>query len=679
MTVQSPTSRITYPGTGVITPLPVPFRFLDNSHLLVQTVDANGVETTLVINSQYTVSGARDPNGGTVTPLIVVPVGTTTVISRNVPLTQLADYKANDPFPEETNEDMGDKLVMIDQQQQDQIDRSFKLPVTVVGVSATLPVPSALKPLVWNASANALENGDTTLTGDMLLRPNLALSTGAGLVNYVLSKSGAVVRTLLAKLRDLPTVKDFAATGNGTSDDRAAIALADAANCLRFPEGTYRISSNITLNSTAIFDPGAVLSVDAGATVTFTRQVQAPIQQIFSGAGTVLAASRNQRAYVEWFGAVANSTGAPASGTDCTAAINKCVAFAKQTLLGSMGIYRHADTLLFDFDDVFIAGYGDQYTSQLCFDDATGLKNAIVFGNGVTKRNNFLTHNFVQIRAQSSTAGAAIRINDGGLVNLAHRIYSNSLFFRGVYASKAIYLNFRQPLKIEGCIDNGVRIDGTSVATADKSIDIIFEACRIEGTSNGSALVQFGDFCEGVFMTSTILYAAGTGYTCSFSASSFAAGTRSVHLTAVNFDTGAGGLFMNHVYNADINAPWLSNVSEGITISNGGSIQINGGQGLIVGGGIAINAGSGGATSCEDLSVIGFQSILGGTGIFLSAACTGTVINGCIIRNMSAYGINKFLNPTDTIITSNRIKNNTSGNISAGGAGALIVANNDAP
>lgn len=159
MTVPSSTSSVSYTADGISALYSVPFRFLQNSHILVTTRQGTGAEVIEV--GTYTVAGAGSPSGGTVTFSPVKAAGTTIVISRNVPLTQEADYVDNDPFPAESHEDALDKLTMISQQLKEQGDRSLRLPITAVGVSTQLPAPLASNLIGWNSTANGLRNFTT--------------------------------------------------------------------------------------------------------------------------------------------------------------------------------------------------------------------------------------------------------------------------------------------------------------------------------------------------------------------------------------------------------------------------------------------------------------------------------------------------------------------------------------
>lgn len=130
MTVATSTSKSgPYAGAGTVGPFTVGFRFLANDHLLVVQADADGVETVLVLDTDYTVTGAG-AGSGAVTLAASLPVGQSLTITRDVPFTQEADYVNNDSFPAESHEQALDLLTMQTQQLSERVDRAAKLPVS---------------------------------------------------------------------------------------------------------------------------------------------------------------------------------------------------------------------------------------------------------------------------------------------------------------------------------------------------------------------------------------------------------------------------------------------------------------------------------------------------------------------------------------------------------------------
>jgi hypothetical protein len=81
----------------------------------------------------------------------------------------------------------------------------------------------------------------------------LATSSGATLVGFLQAGTGAVARTAQAKMRDVVSVKDFGAVGDGVTDDTVAIQAAiNYLNTLNggtllFPAGTFKVTAPITL------------------------------------------------------------------------------------------------------------------------------------------------------------------------------------------------------------------------------------------------------------------------------------------------------------------------------------------------------------------------------------------------------------------------------------------------
>lgn len=176
MTVASTTSRNDYTGNGAVDTYAYSFRIFTDADLKVTVRDEDGVETVLTLTTHYMVTGAGNANGGNV---VLVDgdfdwidadgdlVSGYTLTIRRVPLLkQLTDIRNQGAFFPETHENQFDKLVFIAQSQQDQIDRSAKLPETVdpADVDMTLPIPSAGKVIAWNDAGDGLENQDLAIT-----------------------------------------------------------------------------------------------------------------------------------------------------------------------------------------------------------------------------------------------------------------------------------------------------------------------------------------------------------------------------------------------------------------------------------------------------------------------------------------------------------------------------------
>lgn len=160
MTVQTETSRSgPYAGSGTTGPFTVGFRFLDNTHLQVIRTSVGGIDTTLVVTTDYSVSGAGG-SSGTVTLVTALASGERLTIIRDVPFTQLADYVDNDAFPAESHENALDLLTMQTQQNKETLDRALTLPATATSVSTELPIPEAGKVIGWNSTATELQNLD---------------------------------------------------------------------------------------------------------------------------------------------------------------------------------------------------------------------------------------------------------------------------------------------------------------------------------------------------------------------------------------------------------------------------------------------------------------------------------------------------------------------------------------
>lgn len=132
MSLSTETSRNDYVGNGSTSVYSFTFRIFDEDDLVVTTRDTDNVEHTLTINTDYTVDGVGDEDGGSITLVAGNLTADYAITIRRVrDITQETDIRNQGEFFPETHEDTFDQLIMIDQQQQDEIDRSIKLPETI--------------------------------------------------------------------------------------------------------------------------------------------------------------------------------------------------------------------------------------------------------------------------------------------------------------------------------------------------------------------------------------------------------------------------------------------------------------------------------------------------------------------------------------------------------------------
>ena len=117
MTVSTLTNTISYTSDGVQTIYAYDFLVLDTAHIVVT------LDKVVVSPATYTVGGVGDANGGDIT-FNPAPAAGNLLITRTVPIDQEVDYITGDAFPAETHEAALDKLTMIAQQQQEQLDRA---------------------------------------------------------------------------------------------------------------------------------------------------------------------------------------------------------------------------------------------------------------------------------------------------------------------------------------------------------------------------------------------------------------------------------------------------------------------------------------------------------------------------------------------------------------------------
>ncbi|MEX8624710.1 phage tail protein [Salmonella enterica] len=116
MTVSTEVDHNDYIGNGVTTSFPYTFRIFKKSDLVVQVADLSENITELVLDTDYTVTGAGEYTGGNVILSTPLTSGYQISISRELPVTQEIDFRNQGKFFAEVHEDGFDKLTMLIQQ-----------------------------------------------------------------------------------------------------------------------------------------------------------------------------------------------------------------------------------------------------------------------------------------------------------------------------------------------------------------------------------------------------------------------------------------------------------------------------------------------------------------------------------------------------------------------------------
>lgn len=265
MTISTLTSSNTFVGTGTNGPFPCNFRIFSDSDPAVSLIDTtSGITTNLVLNSDYTIVGAGDQNGFTLSTTNAVPVGKNLLVSRTIPIDQPTDFTNQGAFFPTLHEDMADRIVMQVQQINHQVGLSLTMPD---GLSPSptnkLPFPLPGSLLGWAQDGLSIVNlGPSGVGAGSIVDANVSNTAGvqASKLNFTQAGTGAQARTVQSKLGDTVSIKDFGAVCDGVHDDSVAInnALASGASRVRFI-GTCLVSKPLYYPSNIIieFDQGA--------------------------------------------------------------------------------------------------------------------------------------------------------------------------------------------------------------------------------------------------------------------------------------------------------------------------------------------------------------------------------------------------------------------------------------
>lgn len=313
MSVPISTAKVQYTLSATVQALPINFYFIDNTHIKAIRARSGVADYVMVIGTDYSLVGAGDEAGGTLTTIATnMVVGDKITIKRDIPITQLTNYVYNDKFPAEVHERALDKLTMVTQQLKEVTDRAVQFPESeVAGTGNIMPPASgrAAKILGFDASGNAVQLYDPVSAvfseGDAIYANSVAAlkavtvaaltngqqahvagyatpgDGGGGVFTYLSASAstedfGTVVAPnagsgrWLRVFSGMVNAKWFGAVGDGVVDDTVAAqrAIDSGAKLVYFPRGTYKQTAALTI-------PASVKVIGDGFAATIFTQATA--------------------------------------------------------------------------------------------------------------------------------------------------------------------------------------------------------------------------------------------------------------------------------------------------------------------------------------------------------------------------------------------------------------------
>lgn len=275
-------------GDDVTTTLPFAFKVFTDADLLVVRTDEYGVDETLTLNSDYTVTRNANQNtnpGGEVELADPLASDFSVVITTDIAATQGASIPNNSAFFATIVENALDKLTILYQQLSARTAKALRFPVSdgITLSQSTLPGVAERAGSYLAFDAGGLPVMASGTGADSALRTDLGSSAGSASVGLLPAGGSAVATTMQAKARqvitthDVMTAAQIAAAEAGTYADLTAV-LQDALDTAAGRKlvimkgaygvtfdgwGTFGMALNVPSDIVIEFEPGATIQAMA--------------------------------------------------------------------------------------------------------------------------------------------------------------------------------------------------------------------------------------------------------------------------------------------------------------------------------------------------------------------------------------------------------------------------------
>ena len=332
MTISSTTVKNSYSGDGSTTQFNYTFKIFADSDLQVIIRSAAGTETVKTITTHYTVAGAGNANGGSITFTSGnIPTSTETVLLRRaVPQTQAIDYIANDPFPAESHEEGLDRATMTTQQIQEELDRSIKLSRTNTMTSTEFTVGAterANKILAFDSSGEisvtqelgTYQGTDTTVTTEAyVVRDIIKSTTTAQLNNVYICVADAVVGDSLTDTDHFELLVDAVSAATSATNAAASATTATTKASEAATSATNAATSETNAATSATTASTKASEASTSATNAATSETNAGTSETNAATSATSASTSATTATTKASEASTSATNAATSATTAT-------------------------------------------------------------------------------------------------------------------------------------------------------------------------------------------------------------------------------------------------------------------------------------------------------------------------------------------------------------------------
>jgi hypothetical protein len=440
-------SYTAFTGNGSTTQYAVAFAYIRREHVAVTVA---GIPATFTwVNNSLIQMDAAPANGAAVRVYRTTPI--------DAPLVDFADGATWVAADLDTN---SRQSIYIQQELDDA--QTDNLPNLIPNGNKG-DITTSVGGTVW-----AINNGAVTsakILDGAILDADVNASAGitAGKLSFTQAGTGATARTVDSKLKDVVSVKDFGAVGDGVTDDTAAINLALAASTsVFFPAGTYLTSGNHNIKEKSLFGGSKLNTIIKLSGINTNSSLFINGESIStpwgSGQGCQL---RDLTLRGNWDGSTVNST----------TNISSIGALLKWWSGAYVQIERCTFQQSFGFG-IFSYRLGYSYINTSFI--STNAKNGI------------------HLEAPSGAeAITSTTINDCSVNSCRGRSVDAATGGSGVYIKNGFYCN------VNGCViedlDDGIRIDGNdnrSITIFETHIETVSVSC-VNYAGSGQSLMLF--------------------------------------------------------------------------------------------------------------------------------------------------------------------------------------------